>query len=133
MSLVSSILQKTERKQFDLRYHRKVWTKGTKFEKNLPLLIWRYSVVSNFKEKTFWKFCAFLRRSKLYVRKQKCPPWLMILTQVPLWWSWEVKSSRFYPLQPFKNEAKGAASKGKSASLVHQYISDDKNTHNCSE
>ena len=44
--------------------------KGTKFEKNLPLKIWRYSVVSNFKGKIFFKFCILIRMSKLY-RKQK--------------------------------------------------------------
>ena len=33
--------------------------KYTKFEKNLPLKIWRYSVVSNFKWKIFSNFVAF--------------------------------------------------------------------------
>ena len=33
--------------------------KYTKFEKNLPLKIWRYSVVSNFKWKSFSNFVAF--------------------------------------------------------------------------
>ena len=39
---------------------------GHKIWKNLPLSIWRYSVASNFlKVEDFFKFCAFLRRSKL--------------------------------------------------------------------
>ena len=33
--------------------------KGTKFEKNLPLKIWHYSVTSNFKWKIFSNFVAF--------------------------------------------------------------------------
>ena len=33
--------------------------KGTKFEKNLPLSIWRYSVASNFKWKIFSNFVPF--------------------------------------------------------------------------
>ena len=45
----------------------KVWTilEWHKIWKNLPLLIWHYSVASNFKWKIFSKLCAFLRKSKL--------------------------------------------------------------------
>ena len=39
--------------------------KATKYEKNLPLKIWRYWVASNFKWKIFFKFCGLLRISKL--------------------------------------------------------------------
>ena len=39
--------------------------KGTKFEKNLPIKIWHYSIVSNFKWKIFFKFCVLFRMYKL--------------------------------------------------------------------
>ena len=39
--------------------------KATKFEKNLPLRIWCYSVKSNFIWKIFFKFCSLLRISEL--------------------------------------------------------------------
>ena len=40
--------------------------KATKFEKNLPLKIWPYSVMSKFKWRIFFKFCGLLRISELY-------------------------------------------------------------------
>ena len=45
----------------------KVWTfwEGHKIWKNLPLKIWRYWVMSNFKWKIFFKFCGLLRISEL--------------------------------------------------------------------
>ena len=44
-----------------LRYSEK----ATKFEKNLPLNIWRYWVTSNYKWKIFFQICALLRISEL--------------------------------------------------------------------
>ena len=45
-----------------------IFWEGHKFEKNLPLIIWRYSLVSNFKWKIFSNFVAFSEYvSKLYL------------------------------------------------------------------
>ena len=57
------ILNRDQTPGFDQTFYfvSKVWTfwEGHKIWKNLPLLIWRYSVASNFKWKIFSNFVAF--------------------------------------------------------------------------
>ena len=50
-----------------MQFKVRIFWKGHKIWKNLPPLIWCHSVASNLRWKIFFKFCAPLRISKLYI------------------------------------------------------------------